>query len=156
MLINIWNHFVSIKITVHEKWPNTQVFLVRIFPDSAAFGLNTERYCVSLRIQYEFGKIRARKTSVFGHFSRSVTQDIFTGCDQLIRIVQISNICVLTLSQFTQSRELKQPYRDVPWRSCSQTQRCSAEQFLFFFPANVTRNYLFQNLFWLILQALGM
>ena len=34
--------------------------------------LNTERYSVSLRIQSEYGKIRTRKNSVFGHFSRSV------------------------------------------------------------------------------------
>ena len=41
----------------------------RYFP---AFGLNTERYEVSLRIQSECGKIRARNYSVFGHFLRSV------------------------------------------------------------------------------------
>ena len=35
-----------------------------------SFGLNTERYGVSLRIQSECGKIRTRKNSVFGQFSR--------------------------------------------------------------------------------------
>ena len=40
-------------------------------PYIPAFGLNTERYFISLRIQSEFGKIRTRKNSVFGHFSRS-------------------------------------------------------------------------------------
>ena len=40
-------------------------------PYFIAFGLNTERYGVSLRIQSECGKIRTRKNSVFGHFSRS-------------------------------------------------------------------------------------
>ena len=35
-------------------------------------------------------------------------------CEQQIRIVQISYICILTVSQFTRSRELKQLYRDVP------------------------------------------
>ena len=35
------------------------------------FGLNTERYEVSVRIQSECGKIRTRNSSVFGHFSRS-------------------------------------------------------------------------------------
>ena len=35
-------------------------------------------------------------------------------CDHQIRTVQISYICVLKVSQFTQSRELKQPYRYVP------------------------------------------
>ena len=41
-------------------------------PYFSAFGLNTERYFVSLRIQSECGKIRTRKYSVFGHFSHSV------------------------------------------------------------------------------------
>ena len=45
------------------------VFSVPYFP---AFGLNTERYEVSLCIQSECGKIRTTKISVFRHFSRSV------------------------------------------------------------------------------------
>ena len=40
-------------------------------PYFLAFGLNTERYSVSLRIQSEWRKIRARKNSVCGHFSRN-------------------------------------------------------------------------------------
>ena len=44
------------------------VFSGQYFP---AFGLNTERYEVSLRIQSECGKIRTRKNSVFGHISHS-------------------------------------------------------------------------------------
>ena len=35
------------------------------------FGLNTEIYGVNLRIKYEYRKMRTRKNSVFGHFSRS-------------------------------------------------------------------------------------
>ena len=35
------------------------------------FGLNTEKYSVSLRIKSEFRKIRTRNNSVFGHFPRS-------------------------------------------------------------------------------------
>ena len=38
---------------------------------SPAFGLNTQRYFVSLRIQFECGKMRTRKNSVFGHISHS-------------------------------------------------------------------------------------
>ena len=37
-----------------------------------AFGLNTERYEVSLRIQSECGKIQTWKNSIFEHFSRNV------------------------------------------------------------------------------------
>ena len=42
----------------------------RVFSDPYfhAFGLNMERYEVSLRIQFECGKIRTRKNSFFGHF----------------------------------------------------------------------------------------
>ena len=44
----------------------------RVFsgPYFLAFGLNTYSDWVSLRIQSECGKIRIRKNSVFGHFSR--------------------------------------------------------------------------------------
>ena len=48
-----------------------RVFSGLYFP---AFGLNTLRYSVSLRIQPECGKLRTRKNSVFGHFSRKVFQ----------------------------------------------------------------------------------
>ena len=34
------------------------------------FGLNTKRFSISLRIQFECGKIRTSNNSVFGHFSR--------------------------------------------------------------------------------------
>ena len=41
-------------------------------PYFPAFGQNTKRYEVSLRIQSECGKIRTKNNSVFEHFSRSV------------------------------------------------------------------------------------
>ena len=44
------------------------VFSGPYFP---SFGLKTERYEVSLRIQSECGKIRTRKNSVFGYFSQN-------------------------------------------------------------------------------------
>ena len=37
----------------------------------SAFGLNPERYEVSLRIHSEYGKLQTRKNSVFGHISHS-------------------------------------------------------------------------------------
>ena len=43
------------------------VFSGPYFP---AFGLNTERYGVSFRIQSKCRKLRTRKNPVFGHFSR--------------------------------------------------------------------------------------
>ena len=48
-------------MTMRGKCPNTEFFLVRIFPES-------------LRFQSECGKTRTRKNSVFGLFSRTVSQ----------------------------------------------------------------------------------
>ena len=45
-------------------------------PYFPAFGLNTERYGVSLFIQSKCGKIHTTKNSVSGHFSRSVCVQI--------------------------------------------------------------------------------
>ena len=53
------------------KVPKYEVFPGPYVP---VFGLNTETYYVNLRIQSECRKIRTRKSSVFGHFSRSVVQ----------------------------------------------------------------------------------
>ena len=59
--------FIRCKFTAW-KVPKYGVISGPYFP---AFGLNTERYEVSLRIQSECGKIRTRNNTVFGHFSRS-------------------------------------------------------------------------------------
>ena len=55
--------------TLDTTW---KVYKYGVFsgPYFHAFGLNMERYSVYLRIQFECGKIWARKNSVFGHFSR--------------------------------------------------------------------------------------
>ena len=50
-----------VRLSLCEKCPNTDFFLVRIS------GLNTK-----LNIQSECGKIQTKKNSVFGHFSCSV------------------------------------------------------------------------------------
>ena len=80
-LPSILHYFLIIVLPCNKdcvKCPNTEFFLVRIFQhsdwirmDTLAFGLNTERYEVSLHIQSECGKIRTWKNSVVGHFSRS-------------------------------------------------------------------------------------
>ena len=51
------------------KVSECRLFSVPSFP---AFWLNTEIYSVNLRIQFEYGKIRTRRNTVFGHFSGSV------------------------------------------------------------------------------------
>ena len=75
----IWNIFTNI-----DHNPTSFLFLsilkhcvksvqngVYSGPYFPAFGLNTKIYAVNLRIQSKCGKIRTRKNSVFGHFSRS-------------------------------------------------------------------------------------
>ena len=57
-------------MTLREKCPNTDLFLVCIF--LYLFGLNTEIYSVNLHIQSKYRKIQTRKDSAFGLFSRSV------------------------------------------------------------------------------------
>ena len=74
-------------ITLREKCPNTEFFLLCIFPHSV----------VSLHIQSECGKIRTRKNSEFGHLSRSVTVKIFD--------INSHNSLGVTMSQFIRSHQ---------------------------------------------------
>ena len=68
----IWIHIrVFICLSLPEKYPNTAFFLY--FP------------AVSLRIQPECEKIRTRKNSVFGRFSRSVN-----ACVLMIYYLEVS------------------------------------------------------------------
>ena len=62
----VWYH------TIRTAWRVSKcvVFSGPYFP---VFGLNMERYPVSLCIQSECRKMRTRKNSLFGHFSSSVT-----------------------------------------------------------------------------------
>ena len=58
-----------------DKWHEHCVKSVQIWsfcgPYFPVFGLNAEIYSVNLHIQSKYRKIRARKNSVFGYFSRS-------------------------------------------------------------------------------------
>ena len=58
------------KLTLCEKCPNTEFFFWSVFSR-----IRTE-YGEILCIQSEYEKIRTRKNSVFGYFSRSVTSKI--------------------------------------------------------------------------------
>ena len=62
-------------------------------PYFPVYGLNTEIYRVSLRIQSEYTKIKTRKSSIFGHFSCS--EIFFNFCD-LVRLLIIlqSNLSI--------------------------------------------------------------
>ena len=70
------NNFLSSKTSsscLHQDKHYVKSIQIRSFsgPYFPAFGLNIEIYGVNLRIQSEYRKIRTRKNSVFGHFSRS-------------------------------------------------------------------------------------
>ena len=56
-------------IALREKCPKYGVFSGPYF---SVYGLNAKVYGVNIRIQSQYRKIRTRKNSVFGHFSRSV------------------------------------------------------------------------------------
>ena len=64
-ILGAYEHFFTA-----SKVSKYGVFSGPYFP---AFGLNLGRYGVFLRIQSEYGKIRTRKNSVFGHFSLSIS-----------------------------------------------------------------------------------
>ena len=66
----------------------------------------------------------------------------------------ILHLCINSITIYPKSRT-EATIQRCSLKGCSQTQRCSVEQLLSFFPTKFTRNYLFQNLFWLILQAVG-
>ena len=70
---------ISMKKTTASKMSKYGVISGRYFP---AFGLNTERYFVSLRIESKCWKIRTRNNSVFGHFSR-VSLGIQSECGKI-------------------------------------------------------------------------
>ena len=60
-------------------------------PYFSVFGLNTERYSVSLRIQSGYRKIRTRNNSVFGHFSRC---DSYDYCSCLLKWENLRQLLV--------------------------------------------------------------
>ena len=66
------------KIPLREKC--AKVFSGLYFP---VLGLNMEIYGVNLRIQQAHEKIRTRKRSVLGHFSRSVLSHLYKNLDCL-------------------------------------------------------------------------
>ena len=68
----------SLKCQYCVKKVLIQSFSGPYFP---VFGLNTDIYFVNLCIRFEYGKIRTRKNSVFGHFS----------CSAVINLCQVNS-----------------------------------------------------------------
>ena len=73
------------KVTLLEKCPNTELFLVRIFP-------HLER----IRRDCRYGKIRTRNNSVFGHFSRSVMNQQFLLTSMLMCFAELQKFIIIT------------------------------------------------------------
>ena len=101
-------------ITLREKCPNTEFFLVRKFLDSDwIFSPNPGKYG-SEKTPYQYlsvfspyaGKIRTRKNSIFGYFSRSVI---------LLILLQhlISLFFILAEGLFPLSIDFNQIYNNV-------------------------------------------
>ena len=82
-----------VNITLCEKHPNTELFLVRIFLYSDWIRRFTSK---SPFIQFEYRKIWTRNNSAFGHFSRSVI------CENKKRIFLLSlNVfCIILRKPF--------------------------------------------------------
>ena len=67
--------YFPVAATHYVKRVRIQSFSGPYFP---SFGLNTERYSLSLRIQSKWGKIQTRNTDFeYGHFSRSDGHAVF-------------------------------------------------------------------------------
>ena len=62
--------------TLRKKCPNTELFLVRVFPYSDWIRNSDQSEC---------GKIRTRNNSAFGHFSRSYIVSLFENWSAQLR-----------------------------------------------------------------------
>ena len=116
------------KLSLYEMCPNTEFFLVRIF-----------FWFVSLRIQSECGKIRTRKNTVLGHFSRS-------GC-LVWNYCQEAECCIILVRYFIffcYSRNRKSEYLKMVYIILSML--FYAHQIVFTYGVQL---YLFQILCWL-------
>ena len=95
----IWLEKQSQKSILREKCPYAEFFLVHIF-------LCSDWIRGNIRIQSEYRKIRTRKDSVFGHFSRSAMKQYisihpFLAVTQLSKFVAIE--CNRVVSTFHNS-----------------------------------------------------
>ena len=68
-----WNQFIIIIFLISFTTWKVSKYGVFSGPYFLAFGLNRERYSVSLPTQSDCGKTRTRKNFVFGHFWRSAS-----------------------------------------------------------------------------------
>ena len=77
------------------KCPNTELFLVHIFPHSDCIRRDTPYLSI---FHSECGKIRTRKTSVFGHFSSSA--DFFLPSNAKISVTKAFLVVSLVFVTF--------------------------------------------------------
>ena len=94
---NLIGSFKSLIISLHEKCTNTEFFF----------------WSVLSCIQPEYRKIRTRKYSVFGHFSRSV-------CDRFAKINCICGISLVIFRSFPLSRIVNINFERLNYKAWSQ------------------------------------
>ena len=85
------------------------VFSGPYFP---AFGLNTEIYGVNLHIQSEYRKIRIRKNSEFGHFSRIVYSTACANMHQDFKIYVDEMVWKINIL-ISQERDMTLPQKNL-------------------------------------------
>ena len=73
-------------------------------PHFSVFGLNTDIYSVNLHTQSKYGKIRTRKNSVFGHFSRSDMKTLQLVREMITQVVVCCAIIILRTLQYDSNR----------------------------------------------------
>ena len=72
-------------------------------PHFPVFGLNTEINYVNLRIQFKYGKIRTKKSSAVGHFSRDVFNQFI--CTKFSALINLENRTISCYAHTVQSYE---------------------------------------------------
>ena len=71
-------------LTLRKKCPYSKLFWSAFSPHFPAFGLNAERYRLSLRIQSECGKNADQNNSEYELFLRSVSLQLFKKLSSII------------------------------------------------------------------------
>ena len=134
---------LGLRVALREMCPNTEFFLVCIFLHLTWIRGDTEY----LRIQSEFGKIRTRKNSISGYFSRSVA--VFCG---KFTSFKAQNEFHYRGSSSHQRCSINRRLKNSP-QACNLLKETLAQVFSCEFCKNFTNTFL-QNTGWLVLSII--
>ena len=101
-MLYITHRVLLLSSTLRKKFPYSGLFWSAFFPHFPSFGLNTERYEVSLRIQSKCGKNVDQNNSGYGHFLRSA-KEMESFCINLKVSKSVKNLLIIfttTISYF--------------------------------------------------------